>query len=103
MKIFVHPSVEKFLKNLDSGFAAEIYSTIELLETYGHNLSMPHTKPIGGGLWELRISGRYASRIVYGFHKNSIVLLVALKKQKMALRRGDIILAEERFHEYCRI
>lgn len=101
--MYIHPSVERFLKNLDSGFAAEIYSIIELLETYGRNLSMPHAKPIGGGLWELRITGTQASRIIYGFYEDSIVLLVALKKQKTALLRRDIALSRKRFGEYCKI
>jgi len=80
MKILVHPSVEKFLKNLDSNFASEVVSVVELLEIYGNNLSMPHAKPIGGGLWELRITGLRASRILYGFDKKSIILLLAIKK-----------------------
>lgn len=103
MRIFIHPSVEKFLKNLDSGSTAEIVSMIELLETYGHNLSMPHTKPIGDGLWELRITGTHASRILYGFHKDRIVLVVALKKQKMGLPHRDIARAKKRLNEYCKI
>ena len=103
MNILAHPSVEKFLKNLDSDFAAETYSTIELLEIYGHTLSMPHAKPLGNGLWELRVTGTHASRILYSFHKNNIVLLVALKKQKAALLRRDIALARKRFGEYCKI
>lgn len=103
MKIVIHPSVEKFLKNLDNNFAAEVFRGIELLETYGRVLSMPHAKPIGSSLWELRISGKHASRILYGFHKKDIVLLIAIKKQKMSLMRRDIAIAEKRFNEYCNL
>jgi len=103
MKLFIHPSVEKFLKSLDNNFAAEVLSTIELLETYGKKLCMPHAKPIGGGLWELRITGKYSSRILYGFHKKSIILVVALKKQRMALPPGDVKVARRRLEEYCKL
>ncbi len=103
MKTFIHPSVEKFLKSLDNNFAAEIFSAIELLETYGRKLSMPHAKPIGNGLWELRITGKHASRILYGFNKKNIILLLALKKQKIALLSRDIKIAKNRLIEYCKL
>lgn len=101
MNIVLHQSVEKFIKHLDRGSATEMLRAIELLGTYGHLLSMPHTKPVGGGLWELRIIGKRPLRILYGFCKKEIVLVSALKKQRPALLPREIKVAGKRLEEYC--
>jgi len=75
MKIVLHQSVEKFIKNFDPESASEILRVVGLLERYGHSLSMPHTKPIGNGLWELRIVSKRPLRVLYGFCGREAVLV----------------------------
>lgn len=101
MQIIFHQSVEKFMKHLSSDSASEMLRVVELLETYGHNLSMPHAKPIGNGLWELRIVSKRPLRVLYGFCEREVVLVHALKKQKTALLPQDVKIAKKRFDEYC--
>ena len=101
MKIISHQSVEKFIKHLDFDSASEMLRVVELLETYGHKLSMPHAKPIGNGLWELRIVSKRSLRVLYGFCGKEAVLVVALKKKKVSLLQREVKIAKKRLDEYC--
>ena len=51
MKIVVLATVNTFLDSLELPVCNEAYKLLDLLEQYGHSLSMPVAKPIGGGLW----------------------------------------------------
>lgn len=101
MEVVTLRPVKEFLNELDDSLRMDLQSLIELLEQYGHHLSMPYTKPIGGGLWELRYTGRPSVRILYGFCGGTAVLLLAFRKQRSSLRQHDIELARKRFNEYC--
>lgn len=101
MNITILRPVKEFLNGLDNFSRADSQHLIELLELYGHSLSMPYAKPIGRGLWELRRAGRPQIRILYGFCKESAVCVLALKKQREALREHDIALARRRLGDYC--
>lgn len=62
---------------------------------------MPFSKPIGDGLFELRIEGAATVRMLYGFCDGAAVVVFAGKKERPALRRKDIILAQRRLALYC--
>lgn len=101
MKIVVFRTVHTFLDTLDFPVSTEAHRLIDLLEKYGHSLSMPAAKPIGGGLWELRLTGRPQIRMLYGFCDGVPVVVLALRKQRSALPSSDVALALKRFREYC--
>ena len=102
MKIVVLSPVYEFLNDLDVSVCSEAYRLLDLLEQYGHFLAMPVAKPIGGGLWELRLTGRPQIRMLYGFCEGVPVVVLALQKQRSALSLVAIALAGKRFREYCR-
>ena len=81
MKIDLLDSVETFIESLDEKKIAKIIRTIELLEKFGNNLKMPHSRYVDDGLSELRIRGKREIRIFYCFHKNKAVLLHAFIKK----------------------
>ena len=101
MRVIVLSSVHTFLNELDVSVRSEAYKLLDLLEQYGHSLSMPVAKPIGGGLWELRLTGRPQIRMLYGFCEGIPVVVLALQKQRSALPQSAIALAAKRFGEYC--
>ncbi|MCR4281380.1 MAG: type II toxin-antitoxin system RelE/ParE family toxin [Candidatus Kaiserbacteria bacterium] len=101
MKIVILDVVHTFLGSLDFPVRSDAYKLLKLLEQYGHSLSMPVAKPIGGGLWELRLTGRPQIRILYGFCEGIPIVVLALRKQRSALPRSSIALARKRFREYC--
>lgn len=86
MQIDLLDSAETFLSSLQSKEIAKVLRTIELLEEFGNNLGMPHSRHMADGLLELRIRGTREIRIFYCFHKNKAVLLHAcIKKTQKTL------------------
>ncbi len=101
MKIVILVTVHTFLDDLDLPMRSEAYKLLDLLKQYGHSLSMPIAKPIGGGLWELRLTGRPQIRMLYGFCEGIPIVVLALRKQRSALPQSAIAIARKRFREYC--
>lgn len=101
MNVVVLEPVREFIDTLDMRVQSNVRRLLFLLHDYGHSLSMPYAKPIGGGLWELRKIGRPQIRILYGFCKGNAVVLCAFKKQRPALSNKDIALARRRMEAYC--
>ena len=101
MKIVIFAAAHTFLGSLDLSVRSDAYKLLKLLEQYGHSLSMPVAKPIGGGLWELRLTGRPQIRMLYGFCDGIPIVVLALRKQRSAIPQSAIVLAHKRFGEYC--
>jgi len=88
MQIILLDFVETFLESLKTKEIAKVIRTIELLEEFGHDLGMPHSRHLSDGLLELRIRGTREIRIFYCFHKNKAFLLHAyIKKTQRTLER----------------
>lgn len=78
--------VETFLSSLQAKEIAKVIRTIELLEEFGNNLGMPHSRHLADGLLELRIRGTREIRVFYCFHKSRAILLHAcIKKSQKTL------------------
>lgn len=99
MKItFFNQSIGDRIAKLDKPTTAKTLRTLDLLEKFGNELGMPHSKNIGANLFELRVQGKNKIRIIYCFHKNMIVLLHALIKKTQKIPKQDIFLAKKRLN-----
>ena len=59
---------KEFLDSLDKKLRAKMYREIDLLAANGHELRMPHSRPLGEGIYELRaVQGNDISRTLYFF------------------------------------
>lgn len=88
MQIIILDEVENFLSALQSEEIAKVIRTVELLEEFGNNLGMPHSRHMSDGLLELRVRGKREIRIFYCFHKHKAVLLHAcIKKTQKTLEK----------------
>lgn len=87
-------NVEKFLSSFDLPTRARIAKTIHLLELFGQNIGMPHSKNIGKGIFELRVRGRQEVRIFYVFFHGEAILLHGYKKQSQKIPVKEIRIAE---------
>lgn len=69
------PTVE-FIRGLPDKLKAKALKDLELLETYGNDLTMSYSRAMGNGLFELRIlQSNNIARIFYFFReKNRIIL-----------------------------
>lgn len=89
--LFFDNHLEKFIESLDSGTVARVIRIIELLEKFGNQLELPHSRSLGKGLFELRIRGKQEVRIFYIFYQNEIVLLHGFLKKTQQISKREII------------
>lgn len=90
--------VKEFIKTLDDSTVSKISNHIDLLETHGAFLGMPHSKKLTSDLYELRIRGRQEVRIIYGFIKKNIYLLHVFIKKTEKTPSKEIKTAEQRLN-----
>jgi putative addiction module killer protein len=65
----------KWFKLLGTTKFQALYEEILLLEKLGNELGLPHSKPLGNSLFELRESN-FGLRVYYTFQKGKIILLL---------------------------
>jgi len=93
MQVDLLDAVEIFLDKLTPAELAKTLRTIDLLEKFGFELGLPHSRHMSDGLLELRVRGKRELRIFYCFNKNKVTLLHAcVKKTEKTLAR-DLKLA----------
>jgi len=71
---------------------------VELLMEFGPNLRMPHSRAIGGGLFELRPRGKEGvGRVFYCFVvRQRVVILHAFQKKTEGTPKKEIGIARRR-------
>lgn len=85
---FFHKDIKIFVKTLEISTQAKVGRGIDLLEQFGQNLGMPHSKAITSGIFKLRIRGTQEVRLFYTFHDDTIIFLHGFikKSEKTPLR-----------------
>jgi len=85
------------------GILADYARLVELLIEFGPSLRMPHSRPMGDGLFELRPRGREGiGRAFYCFVvEQRVVVLHAFVKKTKAARQSDLVIARRRMKEVC--
>lgn len=101
IKLYETPSgrkvVNEFIESLQPQTKAKLIRQVELLEEFGPQLSMPHAKPIGGGLFELRVRGKQEVRIIYIYvETNTVYLLHGFLKKSQSIPKKEINIAKKR-------
>jgi len=96
--------VEIFLDSLDLKMRAKALGCIDILAEFGNSLREPYSKPIGKGLFELRISfAGDITRIFYFFvMNNKIILTNGFIKKTQKTPPGEITLAQKYKADYER-
>lgn len=101
-------SVEYFnrrvLEEIESwpvGILADYARLVELLIEFGPGLMMPHPRPLGDGLFELRPHGREGiGRALYCFVVGQrVVVLHAFIKKTKVTPKSDLAVARKRMKE----
>lgn len=93
---FFDHTIEQFITLLEKPTIAKVLRTLDLLETFGNKLSMPHSKPLKDGLFELRVRGVHEVRIIYTFHQKNIILLHGFIKKTDKIPAKELKLALEK-------
>ncbi len=92
--------IEKWLDSLTKEQLRSVAKELEMLEEVGNELKLPHSKPLGEGLFELR-ERRYGYRMYYCFRGKQLIILLATGDK--ASQERDIKVARERFKNMGRI
>lgn len=91
------PVVQKFIDSLPTIPHAKLLRQIDLLETYGSNLGMPHARAMGSGLLELRVRGQTDVRVFYALISgHRIYLLHGFVKKSQATPKKELNIALKR-------
>ncbi len=63
---YYNQTVEKAVFQLPDGLLARYLRLTDLMEDFGSNLGMPHTRAMENGLFELRVKGKEGvARVFY--------------------------------------
>lgn len=87
---FFDNTIEKFIKNLEPKIQARVLRTLELLEKFGRQLKMPHSKKVFQNIFELRTHGKQEIRLFYLFQKEKIVVLHGFIKKSQKIPKKEI-------------
>lgn len=91
--------VKNFIQEQDEVTYAKILLSVKLLKENGPFLKPPYIKKLQNKLYELRISGKIATRIFYTLHNNEYYLLHAFKKGSQKTPLKELRLAIDRMNE----
>lgn len=98
--VIAHPTALRELQELPDELRGRMTRLIERLEREGNRLKMPHSRVIGGGLFELRVGDRNTARTLYAYSTgNEIYLLHAFVKKTQKTPAGAIEIARTRLKE----
>lgn len=98
---FYSARVETEILHLSAGFVARFIRYAERMEVYGPDLGMPHTRAMGGGLFELRIKSMEGiARVFYcTIVDRRIVFLHQFVKKSERTPPNELRIARQRMSE----
>ncbi len=88
--IYETKRVEKFILDLDDNISSRVERMVDLLEKHGYELSMPHSKSLRDGLFELRVLGERPIRILYTFRYGRICIVHGFFKKTQQVPKHEI-------------
>jgi len=98
---FYSARVEAEINALPAGFVARFVRYAERMEMYGPNLGMPHTRPMGDGLFELRLKATEGIARVFfcTVVGRQIVMLHQFVKKSEKTPKRELNIARNRMRE----
>ncbi len=98
---YFHRRVQAEIEAWPVGILADYARIVELLVEFGPDLRMPHSRAMGGGLFELRPRGREGvGRALFCYvNGRRIIILHAFVKKTRATSERDLAIARERLKE----
>ena len=98
---FYSPGLQKEILDLPAGFVARFLRYAERMEIYGPDLGMPHTRAMGGRLFELRLKAAEGiARVFYcTIVERRIVMLHQFIKKSEKTPRKELEIALKRMKE----
>ena len=88
---------KKFILSQKYKMRAKIFGLINLLETYGNQLRLPHSEHLDDGIFEIRAkSDKDITRVLYFFyHEGRIIMTNGFTKKTQKTPPSEIALAKK--------
>jgi len=98
---YFHPSIKDIVDGWPSSIRADYRRISLLIKEYGPNMRMPHTKAMGGGLFEMRPKGWDGiGRALYCYLQGKkIIILHVFIKKKQTTPLKELKVARKRLQE----
>jgi phage-related protein len=98
---YYNKTLEEEILGLSDTLLAKYIKLTELMQQYGPNLGMPHTKALGNGLFELRLKGKEGiARVFYcSLISKEIHMLYSFIKKTEKTPLKELRLAKMRMNE----
>ena len=98
---YFNTRIQRQIESWPAGIYADFLRLAQLIERYGIDLRMPHSRALGGGLFELRFGGREGiGRALYCFVSDrEVVILHGFVKKTQKSPRKDIDVARARIRQ----
>lgn len=102
--VYFNRRVRDLVASLPTGILADYLRLIDLMTVHGADLQMPHSRAMGGGLFELRAKGKEgAGRVFYCMRVGkTIVILHSFIKKSARTPSKDINIARQRMKQAAR-
>ncbi len=92
--------VQDFIFAQPTKVVTRIIRSIELLEKFGPFLRPPYSKKLTYDLYELRVQGRIAIRIMYAKFRNKFILIHAFVKKTQKTPARELEIALDRLRQF---
>ncbi len=98
---YFHVRVRHEIEGWPTGLLADYARLVELLIDFGPEVRMPHSRPLGRGLFELRVHGREGiGRVLYCYITGQrVVILHAFVKKDQATPERELAIARRRLKQ----
>jgi len=99
--VYYSNKVRKEILSFPVGIRMACARILDIIVDNGPNLTMPHGRPMGKGLYEIRASGQEGiGRVFYcSVHGNKVVLLHSFVKKTQETPRRELDIAFKRLKE----
>ena len=99
---YYNQEVQDDIMNLPVSLQARYIGLSNRMVLHGPNLGLPHTKPFGGGLFELRLKGQEGIARVFfcTLIKKEIVILHSFVKKTQKTPEKELKIAKLRMKEF---
>ena len=93
--------VREWLKGLDEADRRAIGQDLMRVQ-FRWPVGMPLCRPLGGGLWEVRVSlpSNRIARLLFGFVEGKLIVLHGFVKKTQKTPAADLATARKRLNEY---
>ncbi len=93
--------IESDVLQLPGTIQAKYWRFLDVMQEFGPNLGLPHTKPMGNGLFEMRLKGAEGiARVFYCTMINKkIIMLHSVIKKTTKTPPNELLIANKRMKE----